>query len=185
MSGALGSSKLAVLLFTDVVGSVELKSRVGTNVYARLLSRHDELFKHLLAEYPGAEILQDTGDGYFASLATVSDAVRLALRFQEAVHREPWDPEPIRARVGIHFGEMAQIAAAPGTRPKIVGMAADLASRLMSLAAGGQILLTRAAFDDARQFVGEHPATDGHPPRQLRWMAHGDYAVKGLVDPIE
>ena len=77
------------------------------------------MFKLLLAEYPPAEILQDTGDGYFASLATVSDAVRLALRFQEALHRAPWEPEPIRARVGIHFGEMAQIAAVPVTRIEV------------------------------------------------------------------
>ena len=66
--------------------------------YARLLARHDELFKQLLADYPAAEMLQDTGDGYFAAFATVSDAVRFALRFQEAMHREPWGAGAAAAR---------------------------------------------------------------------------------------
>ncbi|MDQ3440420.1 MAG: protein kinase, partial [Planctomycetota bacterium] len=181
------SSRLAVLMFTDVVGSSELKSRLGTPAYASLIARHDVLFRQLLASYPSAELLQDTGDGYFAAFRTVSDAVRFALRFQDAMHREPWGiAEPLKTRVGIHLGELALIAGESDGPAKVVGMAADVAARLMSLARGGQILLTRAAFDEARQFVGEYPADNGHPqPRALRWMAHGEYIFQGTTEPIE
>jgi WD40 repeat protein/class 3 adenylate cyclase len=179
-------SRLAVLMFTDVVGSVELKNRIGVPAYARLLARHDELFRQLLAEEPSAEVLADTGDGYFTAFPTVSHAVRFALRFQDAMHREAWAPEPLRTRIGIHLGELAHIAGAAGGRAKVVGMAADLASRLMSLARGGQILLTRAAFDEARQFVSQYPSANGDAhPRALRWMAHGEYVFQGTTDPIE
>src|SRR5688572_27786629 len=109
MSEAAQTSRLAVLMFTDVTGSVDLKARLGTMTYARLLARHDELFKRLIADYPTAEVLQDLGDGYFAAFGTVSDAVRLALRLQNAISREPWEPEPLRTRIGIHFGELVQL----------------------------------------------------------------------------
>src|SRR5687768_1712650 len=181
------SSRLAVLMFTDIVGSSELKARLGTPAYAALIARHDVLFRQLLAEYSSAELLQDTGDGYFAAFQTVSDAVRFALRFQDAMHREPWGtPEPLKTRVGIHLGELAQIAGEQSGPRKIIGMAADVAARLMSLGRGGQILLTRAAFDEARQFVGEYPSVNGDPQRRaLRWMAHGDYVFHGATEPIE
>src|SRR5438067_880719 len=115
-------SRLAVLMFTDIVGSSRMKSELGTATYVRLLRRHDELFKGLVAASPGAELLKDTGDGYFVAFATVSDAVRLALRFQYALHVEPWDPRPVRTRIGIHVGEIAQLDLENTGKPKIIGI---------------------------------------------------------------
>src|SRR5688572_18198453 len=141
-------SRLVVLLVTDIVGSTELKSRIGLAAYARLLARHDELFKQLIAAHPESEILKDTGDGYFAGFATTSDAVRFALRLQSALRAGEWDPEPLRVRVGIHVGEVAQMDEEQTGKPKIVGLAADVATRVAKLAEGGQILLTRFAFNE-------------------------------------
>src|SRR5438477_13214049 len=112
-------SRLAVLIFTDIVGSTELKNRIGTNRYVQLLTRHDEIFKQLMATVHSAEILQDTGDGYFASFTTVTEAVNFALRFQDALHREPWDPEPLTVRIGIQVGEVAQIHSEDGAKTQI------------------------------------------------------------------
>ena len=181
------SSRLAVLLFTDLVGSTEMKSRLGTAVYAGLLSRHDALFKQIITQIPDAQILEDTGDGYFAAFTKISDAVRFALRFQQALRDEPWGAHPLRTRVGIDVGEVVQMAG-DGEHPKLIGVAADLASRVTALAQGGQILLTRVAFNEARQFISEHPdegGGNGASPRALRWMAHGNYLIKGHIDPVE
>lgn len=82
-------SHLAVVLFTDVVGSMELKRRLGTTAYLALLARHDALFRQTPASFPQARILKDTGDGFFALFPMPSDAVRAALRFQHALHVEP------------------------------------------------------------------------------------------------
>src|SRR4051812_10477372 len=98
-------SRLAVLMFTDIVGSSRLKGELGGAAYARLQSRHDELFRQLLATTPAAELLKDTGDGFFLAFANVSDAVRFALRFQDALHSEPWPDHDVRTRIGIHVGE--------------------------------------------------------------------------------
>ncbi len=184
MSSGLDRSRLAVLLFTDLVGSTELKAKLGAAAFVRLLGRHDALFKQYLAESPGAEVLQDTGDGYFAAFARVSDAVNFALKFQESMRREGWDSEPLRARLGIHVGEVAQVTIGQEGGSKLVGLAADIAARVMSLAAGGQVLLTRAAFDDARQFVREFRLA-GEAPVALRWVAHGEYLFKGAEEPLE
>src|SRR5688572_15228210 len=135
-------SRLAVLLFTDLVGSTELKTRLGAGAYSRLLSRHDALFKQSLSEIASAEVINDTGDGYLLAFATASDAVRFALRMQKAMHDEPWEPQPLRVSIGVHLGEITDVADASG-RPRIIGLAIDLAGRLTALATAGQILLTR------------------------------------------
>src|SRR5437667_1110563 len=74
------SSRLAVLLFTDLVRSTELKSRLGTGGYTPLLERHNQLFESACAQLRG-EVLKHTGDGFFAAFTTASDAVRAALKF--------------------------------------------------------------------------------------------------------
>ena len=60
--------RLMVLMFTDLVGSMEIKTRHGVPAYAALISRHDQLFHAAMHEEGGgdAEVMQDTGDGYFA-----------------------------------------------------------------------------------------------------------------------
>ncbi|MEE9128842.1 MAG: protein kinase [Phycisphaerales bacterium] len=180
-------SRLMVLMFTDLVGSVDLKMRVGASVYANLISRHDALFRKITSSTPGGEILKDTGDGFLVRFATAADAVGAALRFQYAIHVEPWEPEPIRICIGVHIGQVVELEKEAATGlPKLVGLAVDVAARIMSVALPSQTLMTRTAFDDARQYVLEHPAaqrSDEVP--KLRWVAHGPYLFKGSDEPIE
>ncbi|MBC8108381.1 MAG: tetratricopeptide repeat protein [Anaerolineae bacterium] len=173
-----------VLMFTDVVGSVDLKHRIGTTQYADALSRHDAIFKQLIANCPGADVLTDTGDGFFACFASSSDAVRAALLFQQLVRR---DADPLRVRIGLHVGEVTQMGD-EGGKPKVIGLAADFAARLNKLANGDQILLTRFPFNEARQFIRSHPEIDGAASTSLpeiRWIAHGEYLFRGSDEPME
>jgi hypothetical protein len=55
-----------------------------------------------------------------------------------------------------------------------------------------QILLTRAAFDSATQYVRTHPAEvspwhpgDGTAGLEPKWPAHGSYVLKGKEQPME
>jgi serine/threonine protein kinase len=134
---------------------------------------------------PGGEILKHTGDGFLALLPTASDAVRLALRFQQAVGRELAAPQPLAVRIAIHVGEAAVLPMAGHS--DIVGLPADIAARLIGLALPGQILLTSFAFNEARQFVGDGNGSTGHDhaTSALRWVAHGPYLLKGIHDPVE
>src|SRR5687768_5847180 len=171
-----------VFMFTDLVDSAALKGSLGATRYLPLLNRHDQLLRDTLASVPGARVEQDTGDGVFAVLPTASDAVRAALRFQWLMHSEPWLPDvTLRARVGIHLGEVAQTSVRQDGGHKLVGAPVDLAARVMSLAAGGQILMTREAFNNARQFVD---IVDSDLP-PVRWSAHGPYLFKGNQEPVD
>ncbi len=181
-----------VLMFTDIEGSVALKTRVGGAAYASMLARHDELFKKIIASCQGARIIQDTGDGFLARFATGSDAVNAALRFQVGLSQIAWEHEPLRVRIGLNLGEVQQIAVGQKTddQSKVVGLPMDIAARLMGLASGGQILLTRTIFDDARQYVRELPRLNGEARKEidsqpLRWMAHGQYLFKGSNEPMD
>ncbi len=186
-------SRLMVLLFTDIAGSVALKNELGTVAYGQLLNRHDALFRELIKTTSGGEIIKDTGDGFLARFNTASDAVNTALRFQYALNDELGEFKPLRVRIGIHLGEVTESEPDIAGRPKLIGLAADIASRIMSLALPGQILLTRAAFDDARQYVRVHPtivhrttSSVSHAELpELRWMAHGPYVFQGADEPIE
>ncbi len=180
------SSQLAIVMFTDIVGSVGLKRKLGLTVYSRLLSRHDELVRALILAEEGAEIRQDTGDGFYAFFGSPSSAVRSALLIQQAMRAEDWGRAPLKVRVGIHMGETTRIAQEGSEKGKELGLAIDMAARVMGLAEGGQILLTRAPFDEARKFVDEHPLPVGvFRPIPLRWMAHGPYLFKGADEPME
>ena len=175
-------SRLLALVFTDLVGSTGLKSELTTAGYLPLLRRHDELLRQAVAQANGS-LQQDTGDGCFAVFATSSDAVRAALAFQWMIASEPWPAvHRLAARVGVHLGEVAETEVRQDGGQKLVGLAVDLAVRVMSLAGGGQILLMRGAFDDARQFVISHPQSDA---AELKWLSHGPYLFKGTSEPLD
>jgi serine/threonine-protein kinase len=180
-----------VLMFTDIVSSVQHKSDMGMSKYAKYITVHDTLFRKVMADTPSGEILQDTGDGFLARFATTSTAVDAALRFQHGLNSQRQNDDDPVVRVGLHLGEVTELTemVREGSA-KIVGLAVDMAARIMGLACGGQILMTRAAFDDARQYVREHPSVDtktadspDSPP--LKWLAHGRYLFKGYDDPLE
>lgn len=178
-------SRLMVLLFTDVVGSVDKKSRLGVAAYARLIARHDALFRESLAPYPDAEVNKDTGDGFLAHFERVDSAVGAALTFLQALRAEPWAGEPLEVRVGLHSGQVEVLPDAHGAPPKLVGLPVDLAARIMGLALPGQVLVSRNVFDDARQYLREHPPAPGLASgHSLEWRAHGSYLFKGQDEPL-
>jgi serine/threonine-protein kinase len=169
-------------LFTDIVGSTQLKSRIGSLAYWGLLQRHNELFEGICARFNCIE-LKHTGDGFFATFPTASDAVQCALLFQDAMRTEPWG-HPLGVRIGIASGQVAVVEMAG--RSDVIGLAADLASRVMSLAVGGQILMTRDVYDNAWHFGADRTvADDGNGSPRLKWVPHGRYFCKGCDDPIE
>ena len=137
----------------------------------------------LLAEHGGMALAGSGG------LHMVFDrplqAVRFALAYQCAL---PFDTQehvaPVRARIGVHLGEVAfrhELAPADTDRtlyPHVDPQARDTAGRLATVASPGQILLTRSAFDLARQSTIEGLS-------DVRWLAHGSYEVDGLHEPID
>jgi len=173
-------SLLQVMLFTDIVGSTDMKKRLGDSRAAEIVGAHDALFRRCLSAHQGVE-RDHAGDGFFATFARPSDALRCALAFQCELAAAPPDNR-LSVRIGINMGEIVRITDG-GTgdgHDKFVGLAIDTAARVMSLALGGQILMTRGAFDSSRQQIQAAP--NGSP---VRWLAHGTYLFKGIDDPLD
>ncbi|MDP6934555.1 MAG: PEGA domain-containing protein, partial [Myxococcota bacterium] len=63
---------------------------------------------------------------------------------------------------------------------EVEGIAKPVAARVMSLATGGQTLLTHAAFELARRAS----RADTRLPEGVHWLSHGDYRLKGVDEPL-
>jgi serine/threonine protein kinase/class 3 adenylate cyclase/outer membrane protein assembly factor BamB len=172
------------LLFTDLVGSIEIKQRLGDVAAVELIHRHQSLARQVLASFREAEEISTAGDSFFIIFAKPSDAVRFALLLQHALRTAGHEAGvAVLMRIGIHMGEVFIEEESEGSLKRdVLGIQADAAARVMSLAGGGQVLLTRSVFDNARIFLkGE--ALAGLAP--LSWLNHGLYSVKGIEEPLE
>jgi serine/threonine protein kinase len=178
---------LEVLLFTDLVDSTGLKTRLGDDEYARAVAiPHNTIFRQILTRFADAAEENYTGDGFLASFVRVQDAVHAALEFHRELARHPWTATQPFTRIGIHLGQVLRIPGPAGGRPQIASHSADLCARVMSLALPGQTLLTRHAFDNARQYVHRPRETAASTePETLEWLSHGRYLFKGRDEAME
>lgn len=185
---AIGASKqIAALIFTDIVGSVALQQKLGTNDYTRYVSRHDEIIKECLSVIPDAKILNETGDGFLIRFTDPSDAVNTALRLQYRLSLEKCEGELINIRMGLNMGLITEMDETNRGGTRAVGMPINLVARVMDLGGPGQILMTRVVYDDAKQFVRNHPDS-GLSDRILsppEWVSHGSYEIDGNDENIE
>ena len=190
---------LVTLLFTDIVGSTQLKTALGDHAGVALIQSHHALVRDILSQFKEAEEISTAGDSFFIVFVKPSDAVRFALLLQsklralapanvrppEAGRALPSTPHPgsLCDRIGIHIGEVVIEEREGAAKPRdLYGVQVDLAARVMGLAQGDQILLTRSAFDNARQVLkGEDIPGLG----ELSWLNHGPYVIAGLEEPLE
>jgi len=166
-------SDLRALLLTDVVDSTKLTKHFGDEAMGRLWAAHDRAARDLLPTFGGREI--DKTDGMLLLFDEVANAVKYALAYQQALTALT---PPLKARAGLHVGpvtlrENSASDVALGAKPlEVEGVAKAIAARVMSIAMGGQILLS----SDARRSLREEC---------LRVQSHGHWRVKGLDEPIE
>ena len=166
-------SEIRAVLLTDVVDSTALAARAGDEHMSTLWTAHDRVARDLLRAWRGREI--DKADGMLTVFDNAPDAVGFALAYHAAL--AALDP-PLRARAGLHLGptrlrENAPADVALGAKPvEVDGLAKSIAARVMSIAGGGQTLLTAEA----------HAALDA-VAFDLR--SHGQWRAKGLAEPFE
>jgi WD40 repeat protein/serine/threonine protein kinase/class 3 adenylate cyclase len=175
---------LVTLVFTDLVDSVALRRHLGDQAATTLLQNHRHLVRELLQHAVDAEEIETAGDSFLLLFARPSDAVKFALLLQQQTSTLAKEMNvALAVRIGIHVGEVVIEDHVQGPKPKdLYGSQIDLCARVMSLAQGGQILLTRATFDSARQALkGEELGG----LNQLQWLDHGPYLLKGIEEPAD
>src|SRR5438309_1851446 len=81
-SGAGAERSTATVLFTDLVRSTELRSRLGEQAAEELRRKHDRLLTEAV-EVGGGRVVKGLGDGIMATFPAASDAVAAAERIQQ------------------------------------------------------------------------------------------------------
>lgn len=178
------SNRVVTMLFTDLVGSTKLKQEYGDAHAMQLVRQHHDLVRNILASTATGEEVSTSGDSFFIAFATPSEAVTFALRMQTRLEDlNEAEGTDIQDRIGIHVGEVyADNAKVAGKTFDFNGIQVDTAARIMSLAQGRQILMSRFAYDNAYQMLNGYEI-DGIP--EIEWRNHGLYEVKGVEDPVE
>jgi predicted ATPase/class 3 adenylate cyclase len=166
-------SEIRALLLTDVVDSTKLAESIGDAAMADVWAAHDRVARDLMQSHRGREI--DKTDGMLVLFESAADAVSYALAYHRAIAALV---VPLKARAGLHVGpvilrENSAADVALGAKLlEVDGLAKPIAARVMSLARGGQTLMTL----EAREDLGR---------TELKIESHGHWFVKGVAEPIE
>jgi predicted ATPase len=139
------------------------------------LARHDTFVRGAVESH-GGHVVKGGGDGGLAVFGAVGDALRAAVALQLAMATEVWGATgPLRVRIGIHTGE------AQCRDSDYFGPAVNRTARLMAIGHGGQILVSQATTDLARDaLVGdlklidlaEHRLRDLSRPERVFQLCH-------------
>ncbi len=134
-------SGTVTFLFTDIEGSTKIAQKYPDQ-WEALRERHHAILHSAIESHDGI-IFQDMGDGFCAAFHTAPQALQAALQAQRNLHREAWEPAPIKVRMGIHSGA-AQLSE-DNQRIGYTGYTTlALTKRIMSAGHGGQVLLSGA-----------------------------------------
>jgi class 3 adenylate cyclase/tetratricopeptide (TPR) repeat protein len=162
------SRATATVLFTDLVGSTELRARLGEGAADDLRRIHDRLLCEAVEAHAG-RVVKGLGDGIMATFAAASDAVAAAAAIQQSVDRHNRRTDliaPLAVRVGISLGDVTF------EDDDVHGTPVIEAARLCAAAAGGQIF----ASDLVRVLVGSSHVAGFAPV--------GPLDLKGLTEPV-
>jgi class 3 adenylate cyclase len=125
-----GDRILTTLLFTDIVGSTEMASRLGDRGWRQRLAAHEESVRSLLDVHRGREA-GTTGDGFVATFESPAQAILCALAIAAGA-----SGMGIEIRAGVHTGEV-EVAGRD-----LRGVAVHLAARIMNAAGSGEVFVS-------------------------------------------
>ncbi|HZD55651.1 MAG TPA: tetratricopeptide repeat protein, partial [Anaerolineales bacterium] len=126
-------------LFTDIEGSTKL-ARKFPHAWPMIQAQLNDILQAAITTHQGY-VFRAIGDELGVAFETALDALEAALAAQRALFAEDWGEKgPIRVRMGLHTGPATPRA---GGYEGYVTLAHT--KRLMSVAYGGQILLSESA----------------------------------------
>ncbi len=161
-------------LFTDIEGSTQLWEKHPEAMKAALV-KHDAILREAIESNHG-QIIKTTGDGVHAVFTTSLDAINATVFVQRSLQSLLSNLE-IKVRIGVHTGE------AELRDGDYYGQTLNRAARLMSIAHGGQILLSNATAELMREQLpvnaalrdlGEHRLKDLIRSEHIYQVIHPD-----------
>ncbi len=161
-SGPVSTRK--TFMFTDIVGSTSLAEALGDAAWERLLRWHDDVLRGLVGS-GGGEIVNSTGDGFFAAFASARSGIDCAVAIERALlDQRTTGGFALSVRIGLHTAEASRRGA------DYSGKGVHVAARVASLARGGEILATAETLAEA----GDVRTSDSRRT-----------PVKGVSEPVD
>ena len=159
------ATETITVLFTDLVGSTELLSRLGESAADELRREHFGLLRAAVADAGGVEV-KNLGDGLMVTFDGVGAGLACAVAMQQAMAGRAASKEPLSIRIGVAVGE------AESEEHDYFGLPVVEASRLCARAEGGEILAT----DMIRLLARSRGGFEFEPV--------GELELKGLENPV-
>ncbi|HJS17744.1 MAG TPA: adenylate/guanylate cyclase domain-containing protein [Anaerolineales bacterium] len=161
-------SGTVTFLFTDIESSTQLWEKHPDEMRSAL-AQHDSILREAITANNG-HVIKTTGDGVHAVFEKAADAIRSTLVVQRALLTAGFFENPeaaLRVRMGLHTGE------AEFRDGDYFGQSLNRAARIMSIAHGGQILLSGITAEVIRE----------HQPADAILQDLGEHPLKGLSRP--
>ena len=135
VSSVTDQRQLMTVLFTDIVDSTRTAREVGDEAWLRRLSRFEKNTAFIIGQRRGT-VVNTTGDGIVATFDGPARAVETSIALREDARSLG-----LELRAGLHTGEIECRADTIG------GLAVHLASRVQSVAAAGEVVVSRTVVD--------------------------------------
>jgi class 3 adenylate cyclase/DNA-binding SARP family transcriptional activator len=162
----VASRRTVSVLFTDVVGSTELRSALGDNRADDVFARHYEDQVSAVLENHGT-LVKGLGDGIMVVFDSAADAVAAGAQIQSrTAERARLEDVDLAARVGISAGDASL------ENGDWFGTPVVEASRLCAAATAGQVLVA----DLVRSLAGSRT--------HIAFRRIGPMTLKGLADEV-
>lgn len=127
--------KLAVIMFTDIVGYTAMMQHDEGNAMQKV-DQYKKAHQKFIDKHKG-KLLKLYGDGSLTLFDSVVNAVKCADEIQNELQKDPTVP----IRVGIHVGEVIF------TEDDIYGDGINIASRIQALGIEGSVLFSQDVLD--------------------------------------
>jgi class 3 adenylate cyclase len=151
---------MKTFLFTDIVGSTELAATLEDRHWNNVLRRHDETLRAIFSDHNG-QVVDHTGDGFFAAFEDPAASVQAAIAIQKAISQE----FEFDLRIGVHTDGALE------REENYHGKGVHTAARIGTAATGEEILASRDTMAKLTQF-----RTTDHREIPLKGFKH-DVAV--------
>ena len=137
----LSKAVMKTFVFTDIVGSTDLASTLEDRHWNNVLRRHDETLRTIFADN-GGQVVDHTGDGFFAAFEDRVKAIQAAIAIQRAISQG----FEFDLRIGVHTDGALQ------REENYHGKGVHAAARIGAAAEGQEILASKDTLAKLDQF---------------------------------
>jgi class 3 adenylate cyclase len=157
---------LATTLFTDIVDSTAMATKLGDRRWSGLLDDYDAAVTNEL-DRVGGRLVKTTGDGTLATFDSPGRAIRCAVAIRASAAALG-----LRLRAGMHAGEIELRG------DDVAGLAVVIAQRVSALAGAGEILVSSTVKD---LVAGSGTTFEPRGERQLKGV-EPPWTIYAVVD---